>query len=516
MCSSTPADRVALLAYLIHGLGVPISSFEAATASTEFTPAKTATLADIYKVAREEERVLRANNSEQLSFRTPTLLTTRPADALYDFITVILPVSNLNPASDISPSEQKPTRHRTRRSIASATLPIDDEVVRAHVSHAPYPLSRSHSAMDVPTESSRPLARSHSISGYSKREQGSSGGGRPRKPRTSMGMDREEQDRQYQLEQTRDGQSPRVPIPGSLLYEYPQHFNAPSPSLKAPILLYSQPPPHDEPLDHRRHSHEGTPCQAPRLAQDGTSHRMQHSPSEGAYGRSRSQQNEPSFASPAMIKSRSRNIGAAMGSIAESPQHDLVNAAPVHRPFPVQVHPGHDFHPYQYSGDYPTPSYAPSNPQYQPPRSLPAHQEVIEDHHQRQQSRHDRELLRRHAENLQAQQNSQFLLDRDLEAQQMALQQQQYAEEQRQHQHAAFYYTNEDAATGYGVEHAGYGLMPASFDMAPQGSQHELMELGLGGIAGAYPDIAAVELFEQERRKDTSRKYDEIMYGVQA
>lgn len=450
------------------------------------------------------------------------------ADVLFEFLTVVLPVSNLNPnpspnpTSDVSPSEPKVTRHRTRRSIASATLPTPDEPVRPHASHAPYPLSRSHSAIDIPKESSRPLSRSHSLSGHSKRDHLSSGGGRPRKARTSMVAEREEHDRGYHLDQVREGQSPRIPIPGSLLYEYPQHFAGPSPPLQPPILLYSQPP-RDEPLDNRRHSHEGTPYQAPRLIQEGSSassQRMQHSPSEGAYSRSRSQQNEPSFASPAMIKSRSRNIGAVMGSIAESPQHDLAPSAPIHRQLQVQVHPGHDFDPYQYSADYPTPSYPPSHPQYQPPHSLPAHREVVEDHHQRQQSRHDRELLRRHEQNLQAQQHNQFLLDRDLEAQQvadhqMALQQQQYVEDQRQHQQAAFYYSNDAPQQGYAPEQTGYGLMPSSFEMVPQGS-HEMVELGLGGIAGAYPDIAAVELFEQERRKDSSRRYDEIMYGVQA
>ncbi|ORY88328.1 hypothetical protein BCR35DRAFT_301865 [Leucosporidium creatinivorum] len=367
-------ERITLLATLLRATSLPVSDFERATAkASALIPAKQApTLDEIYKVAREERRALQASGGNP-----------------FEFLTVLLPAATAStrgeeedsPRASTFNAEDRPTRHRSRRSITSmpSLPPSLDTTPRSRQGAQPYPLSRSHSVSEVHTLSpatSRPLARSHSLTSHmssaaGKERSAVSKSKTSRRGRASLGGVIEGDDfgafdDGTALAMAEFGLQPAISL---------QHHLEPRPSSSN---------------DTRRHSyHEGHSYQL----HDGpspSSSRLQVSPSGSSLRRSPSSaSNEPSFASPAMIKSRSRLSQQPLGSIAEAGASSQTGGAGEFgqrstsggsssstsgraRPSALlQVHASHDLDPQgAYSNDYPTPTYPPSNPLYhaqQPP-----------------------------------------------------------------------------------------------------------------------------------------------------
>lgn len=386
-----------------------MSDFERATAkASALIPAKQApTLDEIYKVAREERRALQASGGTSIR-QQPVLGLTLPSSTTgnaFDFLTVLLPAASAttggdeedSPRASTSNAEDRPSRHRSRRSITSmSSLPPSlDTAPRSRQVAQPYPLGRSHSVSDVHSLSpatSRPLARSHSLTSHmsiaaGKERSAVSKSKSSRKGRASLGGMIEGGDFGSVDEGTASAMAEFGLQPAISLQ---QHL---SPRLSSST-------------DNRRHSyHEGHSYQL----HDGpspSSSRLQISPSGSSLRRSPSSaSNEPSFASPAMIKSRSRLGQQQLGSIAEagasttsggasefgqrsaSRGSSSSTVAPPRPPVLLQVHAAHDLDPPgAFQNDYPTPTYPPSNPLYH--AQHPHHQHPPAPHHSQPHPHH--------------------------------------------------------------------------------------------------------------------------------
>lgn len=238
----------------------------------------------------------------------------------FETLSVLLPIGD-------DEDNPKSSRHKSRRSLNAFSN--EELAPRTRTAHAPYPLARSNSVQDIgASPASRGLSRSHSMTGTP------SGSGRNRRTKGS------------------DGDGDTASLLGSPLTDNSPQLS----SLQPPIHLYSQdgraqPPPRRASIPH--HS-------SPHPSGEPSSHR---SPPDG-YGRSQ----EPSFASPAMIKSRSRLSvqssqmlpisetapeGDAYGGRARHlPSHAQEGPPPHRERVQFQVHPGHNLEGYQYPGDY--------------------------------------------------------------------------------------------------------------------------------------------------------------------
>jgi hypothetical protein len=419
-------------------------------------------------------------------------------------MTVVLPVPLVDPLSPILDASPKSIRPRVRRSLtASIQAPEDDR----RASTRPYPLARSHSVTDVYSStvpSSRPLARSHSLSSHAM-----SPTSRSRRARVSLAT--QEEDRQVSFDQMRE------PRPPGQLFGSDTNFSAATPQLQPPIALQSHGSLYDqieEPV---------TPSQptAPTLHRSPTSQRLQMSPIE----RSRSSQQEPSFASPAMIKSRSRAV-PGMGSIAESDgipsspgpagKHDEREKVRQDAPLQVHVHPGHDFDPFMYRADYPTPSFPQTHqPTYHPPEfGVLPHASIPE--HLSPQLHSSHNSLLHHATHYSTEQylpphdESQLQAQRMMD-QHMAAQQQSdllYADSHR-HQ-AAFYYTPESSLDGS-------TSLPMAYSHQMGGYEYDTEMMHDGGqnvMMGHWPGAHDVD--GDARKAAERRRYREHVYGVEA
>lgn len=275
-------------------------------------------------------------------------------------------------------AEDRSNRHRSRRSITSmpSLTGSTETTPRSRQAAHPYPLARSHSVSDVHQLSpapSRPLSRSHSLT-----SQMSSAGGKDRstgsisrKGRGSLGGVTEGNE----FGGHGDAGSSMAQFglqPAISLQQQQQHQQQPGslPSLTP---------------DMRRHSHYGSPSFQLR---DGPSPSSRpHTSPDSSLARSQSTSAmEPSFASPAMIKSRSRlshlgsiaeggaGGGGGAGEFGQRSTSGGSSSSHSSRPRPsVLVHAAHGLDPStSFATDYPTPTYPPSNPLYHAQQG-PAH-----------------------------------------------------------------------------------------------------------------------------------------------
>ncbi|KAM0752046.1 hypothetical protein T439DRAFT_379175 [Meredithblackwellia eburnea MCA 4105] len=417
------AERVKLLLTILQSTGIPVIRLEAATEGEAafFPEAALHTLREIYRVAKEEQKAIKKNNNA-------------PIESLTVMLPLPLPTS---PQEEIE--NTRPARHRPRRSVTS--LNSDEPGSRQRPAHSPYPLSRSTSSTDVHTShpSSRALSRSHSSAGITNLSSSRNG----RRPKS------------LKPEGTEDGMA--TPFGGSPQLQSPQ-------TLQPAINLYAQ---NEHPSSgQRRNQGSGSLQSSPHL---GLGEKPSHRSPTERYNRSQ----EPSFASPAMIKSRSRLSqqpspmvpisetappSSAQDGIFRQQQQQLPREA-----IPIQVHAGHNLDPYQYPNGYPTPTYPtsaliyeqqapipmeaslsqPHHPHHQQPhfiphpypphphsQPLPSHPQfqskMSEEEHLHHQAQHLRELEFQRAQEVQARQMHRYLHDQAVaeETQRMAIQQQ--------------------------------------------------------------------------------------------